>query len=105
VPCTASGITRRHPDIKWLRRASDLGQFAARQALILDALWRVLRPGGKLLYATCSVFPQENDVVIDAFVGRASRARRLALPDGAAAQGLPDAERDGFYYALIRKPA
>jgi 16S rRNA (cytosine967-C5)-methyltransferase len=103
VPCTASGITRRHPDIKWLRRASDLDQFAARQALILDALWRVLRPGGKLLYATCSVFPQENDVVIDAFVGRASGARRVALPDGAAAQGLPDAERDGFYYALIEK--
>jgi 16S rRNA (cytosine967-C5)-methyltransferase len=103
VPCTASGITRRHPDIKWLRRASDLDQFAARQALILDALWRVLRPGGKLLYATCSVFPQENDVVIDAFVGRAPGARRVALPDGAAAQGLPDAERDGFYYALIEK--
>ena len=49
------------------------------------------------------MFPQENDVVIDEFVGRASRARRVALPDGAAAQGLPDAERDGFYYALIEK--
>jgi 16S rRNA (cytosine967-C5)-methyltransferase len=103
VPCTASGIVRRHPDIKWLRRASDVEQFAARQALILDALWRVLRPGGKLLYATCSVFPQENDVVIDAFVSRAPLARRVALPDGSAAQGLPDAERDGFYYALIEK--
>ena len=103
VPCSASGIVRRHPDIKWLRRASDLERFAAGQAIILDALWRVLRPGGKLLYATCSVFPQENDVVIDAFVRRAPGARRAALPDGAAAQGLPDAERDGFYYALIEK--
>lgn len=103
VPCTASGIVRRHPDIKWLRRANDVEQFAARQALILDALWRVLGPGGKLLYATCSLFPQENDAVIDAFVSRAPLARRVALPDGSAAQGLPDAERDGFYYALIEK--
>jgi 16S rRNA (cytosine967-C5)-methyltransferase len=103
VPCTASGIVRRHPDIKWLRRASDVEQFAARQALILDALWRVLGPGGKLLYATCSLFPQENDAVIDAFVSRAPLARRVALPDGSPAQGLPDAERDGFYYALIEK--
>ena len=108
VPCSASGVARRHPDIKWLRRASDLAAFAARQAAILDALWQVLRPGGKLLYVTCSVFPQENDAVIDAFVARARRRRaalRLPLADGAAAQGLPDAERDGFYYALIQKPA
>ena len=109
VPCSASGIARRHPDIKWLRRASDLAAFAERQGTILDALWQVLRPGGKLLYATCSVFPQENDAVIDAFVARArssgAPALRLPLADGSAAQGLPDAERDGFYYALIQKPA
>lgn len=103
VPCSASGIARRHPDIKWLRRSHDIAAFAARQAAILDALWQVLRAGGKLLYATCSVFPQENDAVIDAFVARAAHAVRLPLPDGAAAQGLPDAERDGFYYALIHK--
>ncbi|HEV3011293.1 MAG TPA: 16S rRNA (cytosine(967)-C(5))-methyltransferase RsmB [Burkholderiales bacterium] len=103
VPCSASGIARRHPDIKWLRRSHDIAAFAARQASILDALWQVLRPNGKLLYATCSVFPQENDAVIDAFVARAAHAVRLPLPDGAAAQGLPDAERDGFYYALIQK--
>ena len=107
VPCSASGIARRHPDIKWLRRNADLGAFAARQAAILDALWQVLRRDGKLLYATCSVFPQENDAVIEAFIARHSapgaRAVRLALPDGAAAQGLPDSERDGFYYALIHK--
>lgn len=105
VPCSASGIARRHPDIKWLRRAADLPPFAARQAATLDALWQVLSPGGKLLYATCSVFPQENDAVIDAFVARAPRALRLPLADAAPAQGLPDAERDGFYYALIQKQA
>jgi len=107
VPCSASGIARRHPDIKWLRRAADVAAFAARQGAILDALWQVLRPDGKLLYATCSVFPQENDAVIDAFVARCrlsgGRAVRLPLPDGGAAQELPDAERDGFYYALIHK--
>ena len=103
VPCSASGIARRHPDIKWLRRSHDLAAFAARQAEILDALWQVLCPGGKLLYATCSVFPQENDAVIEGFLARAARAVRVPLPDGAAAQGLPDAERDGFYYALIHK--
>ena len=105
VPCSASGIARRHPDIKWLRRAADLAQFAARQASILDALWQVLRADGKLLYATCSVFPQENDAVIDAFVARAAGAVRVSLCDRAPAQGLPDAERDGFYYALIHKQA
>ena len=109
VPCSASGIARRHPDIKWLRRSHDLAGFAARQAEILDALWQVLRPDGKLLYATCSVFPQENDAVIDAFIARrrvgGEHAVRLPLADGAEAQGLPDAERDGFYYALIHKQA
>jgi len=105
VPCSASGIARRHPDIKWLRRASDVPAFAARQGAILDALWQALRPDGKLLYATCSVFPQENDAVIEAFVARAPRAVRLPLPDAAVSQWLPDAERDGFHYALIQKQA
>ena len=105
VPCTASGVARRHPDIKWLRREQDLRQFASRQSAILDALWHVLAPDGKLLYATCSVFVQENEEVVDAFVARTPGARRAPLPDGAAAQGLPDGERDGFYYALIEKQA
>ncbi len=105
VPCTASGIARRHPDIKWLRRSHDVPAFAARQGEILDALWRVLGADGRLLYATCSVFPQENDAVIDAFVARTPGALRVPLADGAEAQGLPGAERDGFYYALIHKPA
>jgi 16S rRNA (cytosine967-C5)-methyltransferase len=105
VPCSASGIARRRPDLKWLRRAQDLESFATRQAAILDALWQALRVDGKLLYATCSVFPQENDGVISAFVARHAGARRLPLPDGGAAQWLPDAEHDGFYYALIEKAA
>jgi 16S rRNA (cytosine967-C5)-methyltransferase len=65
----------------------------------------VLGADGKLLYVTCSVFPQENDAVIDAFVARTRGAARLPLPDGAAAQLLPGAEHDGFYYALIQKQA
>jgi 16S rRNA (cytosine967-C5)-methyltransferase len=105
VPCSASGIARRHPDVKWLRRAQDLQQFAARQSVILRALWQVLAPGGKLLYATCSVFPRENSEVVEAFVADTPGARELALPDGGAAQWLPDAGHDGFYYALIEKQA
>jgi 16S rRNA (cytosine967-C5)-methyltransferase len=105
VPCSASGIARRRPDLKWLRRAQDLASFAAQQNAILDALWQALRVDGKLLYATCSVFPQENDGVIDAFLARHSVARRLPLPDGGPAQWLPDAEHDGFFYALIAKTA
>ena len=105
VPCSASGIARRHPDIKWLRRNNDIQAFAQRQGGILDALWQVLQPNGKLLYATCSVFAPENDAVIDAFVARTQRAVRLPLADGAPAQELPDAGRDGFFYALIQKQA
>lgn len=105
VPCSGSGVVRRHPDIKWLRRAADIAAFAARQGAILDALWQVLRRDGKLLYATCSVFPQENDAVIEAFVARMPGAVRRPLADAGAAQGLPGAERDGFYYALIQKQA
>jgi 16S rRNA (cytosine967-C5)-methyltransferase len=107
VPCSGSGVARRHPDIKWLRRSADIAAFAERQAAILDALWQVLGPDGKLLYATCSVLPQENDAVIDAFVERqraaGARAVRLPLSDGAASQRLPDAMGDGFFYALIHK--
>jgi len=105
VPCTSSGVARRHPDLKWLRRASDVPAFAARQAKILEALWQVLAPGGKLLYVTCSVFPQENEALVEGFVARAQGARRLPLPDGGPDQWLPAAEHDGFFYALIQKQA
>ena len=104
VPCSASGVVRRHPDIKWLRRAADVPAFAARQARILDALWRTLAPGGKLLYVTCSVFPEENGAVVDAFAVRTPDARRMSLPGGAAAQLLPGPEYDGFFFALLEKP-
>lgn len=103
VPCSASGIVRRRPDVKWLRRSNDLARFAAQQRALLSALWRVLAPGGKLLYATCSIFPQENDAVVAAFLDSEAGARQLPLPDGARPQWLPDAEHDGFFYALIQK--
>jgi 16S rRNA (cytosine967-C5)-methyltransferase len=105
VPCSASGVARRHPDMKWLRREADIAAFAARQARILDALWRTLSPGGKLLYVTCSVFAEENDAVVGAFAARTPGARRAPLPDGAAAQLLPGPEHDGFFFALLEKQA
>jgi 16S rRNA (cytosine967-C5)-methyltransferase len=98
-------VVRRHPDIKWLRRPSDVARFAERQASLLRGLWRLVIPGGKLLYATCSVFPQENGEVIDAFVRDHADARTAPLADGEPAQWLPSDEHDGFYYALIEKQA
>jgi 16S rRNA (cytosine967-C5)-methyltransferase len=103
VPCSASGVVRRHPDVKWLRRAQDLASFAARQASIMTGLWRVLAPGGKLLYATCSVFAEENERIVASFLAGEPGARRLPLPDAQPAQWLPAADHDGFYYALIEK--
>jgi 16S rRNA (cytosine967-C5)-methyltransferase len=100
VPCTASGVVRRNPDAKWLRRPEDVASFARTQARILDALWQVVLPGGKLLYATCSVFPAENTVQIRHFLGRQTAARVIHEE-----QLLPDAERDGFYYCLLEKHA
>ncbi|OHC61978.1 MAG: 16S rRNA (cytosine(967)-C(5))-methyltransferase [Rhodocyclales bacterium GWA2_65_19] len=103
VPCSASGVVRRHPDAKWLRRESDIAGFAATQKAILDALWRTLAPGGKMLYATCSVFGEENDRQVEAFVDRHGDARRLPTTIEAQQHHLPDAEHDGFYYALLQK--
>ena len=100
VPCTASGVVRRHPDSKWLRREADIASFAAAQSRILDALWRVVRPGGKLLYVTCSVFPAENGAQIEAFLARQPQASRRHEE-----QLLPTAEHDGFYYCLLDKHA
>lgn len=102
VPCSASGVVRRHPDAKWLRRESDIAGFAATQAAIVDALWRTLVPGGKMLYATCSVFAEENARQVEAFVGRHADAR-LLTPVAARTLELPDAEHDGLYYALLEK--
>ena len=104
VPCSASGVARRHPDIKWLRRSGDVAGFARTQAAILDALWPLLAPGGKMLYCTCSVFPQENGEQVRAFVARHSAARRLPTGgDVTELQLLPAATHDGFFYALLEK--
>ena len=105
APCSSSGVARRHPDLKWLRRASDVPAFALRQARLLDALWHVLSPGGKLLYVTCSVFPGENEAVVTEFLARTPGAKPLPLPDGAPALMLPGPRHDGFYYALLTKQA
>lgn len=103
VPCSASGVVRRHPDILWLRREADIARFAAAQARMLEALWQLLAPGGKLLYATCSVFPEENGVQVRSFLGCHPEA--LAMPLGGLQNGqiLPGSDTDGFYYALLQK--
>ena len=109
VPCTASGVVRRHPDIKWLRKPADIAAMAQRQTQILDTLWQLLCRGGKLLYATCSVFSEENGRQIERFTARHPDARHVAV--SLSAEGLrqshgqlfPDAAHDGFYYALLEK--
>jgi len=109
VPCTASGIARRHPDVKWLRRAHDIEQFARAQQRILEALWQLLRRDGKLLYATCSVFHEENHLQVERFLRGHPDAQRLDLTVAGtgsrvpAGQLLPDRQHDGFFYALLRK--
>lgn len=105
APCSASGIVRRHPDARWLRRPGDVASFAVTQRALLDALWQVLEPGGTLLYVTCSVFRGENAEVVDGFLGSCEDARRLPATGLPSADGrlLPDASHDGFYYALLGK--
>ena len=103
VPCSASGVARRHPDIKWLRREADIAGFAAQQAAILNALWRTLAPGGTMLYVTCSIFDDENSEQISRFCARHSDAKRVAIQGRLEHKLLPNAEHDGFYYALLEK--
>ncbi|MDH4284934.1 MAG: 16S rRNA (cytosine(967)-C(5))-methyltransferase RsmB [Gallionellaceae bacterium] len=115
VPCSASGVVRRHPDIKWLRRAQDIEGFARQQLQILEALWQLLERGGKLLYATCSIFAQENRQVIDEFLQRHGDAQLQDMENWKAKMGwavmsgvnngqlLPNDQHDGFYYALLQK--
>ena len=120
APCTASGIVRRHPDVRWLRRETDIAQLAQIQARLLSTLWPLLRPGGRLLYCTCSVFLAEGDQQINAFLARHSDAALLPSPghlwpgqvsdaDNADnAGGVSDnlrGEHDGFFYALLHKAA
>lgn len=112
APCSASGIVRRHPDIRWLRRQTDIGQLVAIQARLLAALWTVLKPGGRLLYATCSVFKAEGSGQIKAFLAGNTSAKLLTSPGhllpgvDAQAAASPDnalGDHDGFYYALLEK--
>ncbi|AEV25219.1 ribosomal RNA small subunit methyltransferase RsmB [Azospira oryzae PS] len=105
VPCSASGVVRRHPDSKWLRRETDIAQFARVQRQILEVLWPTLAVGGRLLYATCSVFPEENSQQVSAFLARHGDARRIGIDGADELQLLPGSEHDGFYYALLEKTA
>jgi len=109
APCSASGIVRRHPDVRWLRRAGDIDNLARLQDQMLAALWPLLAPGGRLLYATCSLFRAEGEQRIDAFLQRqhpgsvqrdpTAPGHLLPLADNG---GVPE---DGFYYALLTRPA
>ena len=109
APCSATGVIRRHPDIKWLRRPADIAELVALQAKILTALWCKLKPGGTLLYATCSVLPEENSQQIQAFLSSHADARLVPLhptdtPQTPGQQLLPgDGNMDGFYYAKLIK--
>lgn len=110
APCSATGIIRRHPDIKVLRSAADVTKLAQLQGKLLDSLWPLLKPGGILLYATCSIMPEENSQVVEAFLARqpAATCDQLDVPWGVSQpcgqQLLPRADgHDGFYYARLRK--
>ena len=106
APCSATGVIRRHPDIKWLRRDRDIPELVRLQGEILDAIWPHLKPGGTLVYATCSVLPEENSQQIAAFLQRTADARlgQTGTPEKPGQQNLPDAaEGDGFFYATLIK--
>lgn len=105
APCSASGVARRHPDIRWNRRPSDLARFAAQQAVLLDGVWQVLESSGKLLYATCSVFREENEASVEVFLSRQPDACMAQFQPGAPEGGrvMPDDDHDGFFYALLEK--
>jgi 16S rRNA (cytosine967-C5)-methyltransferase len=114
APCTASGIVRRHPDVRWLRRESDIAQLAAVQARLLGVLWPLVKPGGRLLYCTCSVFRAEGEAQAQTFVAHHKDAVSQPAPGhlmpqtGANDNGVPDnlkGDHDGFYYALFEKRA
>jgi 16S rRNA (cytosine967-C5)-methyltransferase len=114
APCTASGIVRRHPDVRWLRRETDIGQLAALQRKMLQALWPLLKPSGRLVYCTCSVFRQEGEAQVQTFLAHNTDALLLPSPghlipqNGAKPELLPDnpdTDHDGFFYALLQKVA
>jgi 16S rRNA (cytosine967-C5)-methyltransferase len=104
VPCTASGIVRRHPDIRWLRRKGDTLQLATLSGKILDNLWQMLAPNGKLLFVTCSLWPQESEAQAAAFAVRHG-ATRLDAPGQLLPTGSAEQDHDGLFYALFQKNA
>jgi len=112
APCTASGIVRRHPDVRWLRREDDLGRLAQVQARLLAVLWPLLQPGGRLLFCTCSVFRAEGEAQVQTFVAHNKDALSLAAPghllpgSAANANRLRDnleGDHDGFFYGLLER--
>src|SRR5262249_16434891 len=113
APCSSTGVIRRHPDIKLLRRPSDIAAFAATQREILQAAFRMLAPGGRLVYSTCSLLPEENEAVVGHLLSSDPLARPIptaplapeAVERGPGVQLLPGAEAgtDGFYYACVEK--
>src|SRR5690606_22276136 len=109
VPCSATGVIRRHPDIRWLRKKADIAALAELQQRILQQCWALLAPGGSLLYATCSVLPQENSMQIEQFLQHNSDASLVTLPQqpGGSIYGwqlLPgEHDLDGFFYAKLVK--
>ena len=111
VPCSASGVMRRHPDIKLLRRESDIMPLLAQQRKILDALWRLLKPGGKMLYSTCSVFRDENEVQIAKFLQRHPDCAEVTIKNSEWGEPRPHGRQiltgsdnmDGFYYGLLTR--
>ncbi|NNM82876.1 MAG: 16S rRNA (cytosine(967)-C(5))-methyltransferase RsmB [Burkholderiales bacterium] len=104
VPCSASGVTKRHPDIKWLRRPQDVASFSETQLRIVETLWKTLENGGKLLYCTCSIFREENSELVSRFVDKTRNASLLALDDNIRnGQLLPNELHDGFFYAILQK--
>ena len=107
APCSATGVIRRHPDIKWLRRGEDIAALAELQSEILDAMWQQLKPGGTLVYATCSITPQENKEQVKAFLTRTADAQLEGSDaENPGRQILPGEEgMDGFYYAILKKNA
>jgi 16S rRNA (cytosine967-C5)-methyltransferase len=112
APCSASGIVRRHPDVRWLRRETDIAQLAVIQAQLLSSLWSVLKPGGRLLYCTCSVFRTEGENQVQKFLATQKGAILLPSPghllptNGLNVKTVSDnpiGDHDGFYYALLEK--
>ena len=111
APCSGTGVIRRHPDIKWLRKASDIDALVVLQQQILKEIWSLLKPGGTLLYATCSVLPQENSEQIKHFIDNNTDAQLLNIdnngtpqPNTIGWQLLPGEQNmDGFYYAKLLK--